>query len=123
MELKIGDLGLPTKLEFYGGKKRAICEKPNYIVKLWILMIIKAPEILDGETGHSYKVDVWSLVVIIYSLLIGKSPFENSDVMTTYKKIRMNGYSFPEHVMISEACKNLITKILVLDSSKSPNLE
>jgi polo-like kinase 1 len=123
MELKIGDFGLATKLEFDGEKKRTICGTPNYIVKLFILIIIKAPEILDGKTGHSYEVDVWSLGVIIYTLLIGKPPFETPDVKTTYKKIRMNSYSFPEHVIISEASKNLITKILVLDPSKRPTLE
>ncbi len=62
MEIKLGDFGLATKLEFDTEKKRTICGTPNYI----------APEILDGKTGHSYEVDVWSLGVIIYTLLIGK---------------------------------------------------
>ncbi len=113
MELKFGDFGLATKLEFEGEKKRTICGTPNYI----------APEILDGKTGHSYEVDIWSLGVIIYTLLIGKPPFETPDVKTTYKKIRMNSYSFPEHVVISEQAKNLITKILNLDPSRRPLLE
>lgn len=62
MELKLGDFGLATRLEFPGEKKRTICGTPNYI----------APEILDGKVGHSYEVDVWSLGVILYTLLIGK---------------------------------------------------
>ena len=37
-----------------------------------------------------------------YTLIIGKPPFETPDVKTTYKKIRMNSYSFPEHVPISD---------------------
>ena len=101
MEIKVGDFGLATKLEYEGEKKRTICGTPNYI----------APEILEGKTGHSYEVDVWSLGVIIYTLLIGKPPFETSDVKTTYRRIRMNAYSFPEHVTISSAAKNLITKL------------
>ena len=47
MEIKLGDFGLATKLEFEGERKRTICGTPNYI----------APEILDGRQGHSYEVD------------------------------------------------------------------
>lgn len=113
MEIKLGDFGLATKLEFEGEKKRTICGTPNYI----------APEILDGKTGHSYEVDIWSLGVVIYTLLIGKPPFETPDVKTTYKKIRMNNYSFPEHVPISDEARALITKILNLQPEKRPTLD
>jgi len=74
MEIKIGDFGLATKLEFDGDRKRTICGTPNYI----------APEILEGKQGHSYEVDIWSMGVIFYTLLIGKPPFETSDVKATY---------------------------------------
>lgn len=113
MELKLGDFGLATKLEFEGEKKRTICGTPNYI----------APEVLDGKVGHSFEVDVWSLGVIIYAMLIGKPPFETPDVKTTYRKIRLNSYTFPEHVLISDAAKNLITRILNLDPAKRPTLD
>lgn len=66
MEVKLGDFGLASKLDFDGEKKRTICGTPNYI----------APEVLEGKAGHSYEVDIWSLGVIIYTLIIGKPPFE-----------------------------------------------
>lgn len=113
MEVKIGDFGLATKLEFDGERKRTICGTPNYI----------APEVLEGKQGHSYEVDIWSLGVILYTLIIGKPPFETSDVKTTYKRIRMNAYSFPENVPISDAARDLITKILNNDPSKRPNVD
>ena len=113
MELKVGDFGLATKLDFEGERKRTVCGTPNYI----------APEILDGKSGHSYEVDIWSLGVIVYTLIIGKPPFETQDVKTTYKRIKMNNYSFPESAVISEAAKNLITEILVTDPSKRPTLD
>ena len=113
MELKVGDFGLATKLEFEGDRKRTVCGTPNYI----------APEILDGKHGHSYEVDIWSLGVIIYTLLLGKPPFETSDVKTTYHKIKMNSYSFPDHITISSAAKDLISKILNLDPTKRPSLD
>ena len=113
MELKVGDFGLATKLDFEGEKKRTVCGTPNYI----------APEILDGKSGHSYEVDIWSLGVIIYTLIIGKPPFETQDVKTTYKRIKMNAYSFPETAVISDAAKALITEILVTDPLKRPSLD
>lgn len=113
MEVKIGDFGLACKLEFDGERKRTICGTPNYI----------APEVLEGKQGHSYEVDVWSIGVIIYTLIIGKPPFETSDVKTTYKRIRMNAYSFPEQTPISDPARDLITKILNNDPAKRPTIE
>jgi len=68
-------------------------------------------------------VDVWSIGVIIYTLLIGKPPFETKDVKTTYKRIRMNAYSFPEHVTISSEAKKLIKSILITDPKQRPTVE
>jgi polo-like kinase 1 len=113
MELKVGDFGLATKLEFEGERKRTVCGTPNYI----------APEILDGKTGHSYEVDIWSLGVILYTLIIGKPPFETQDVKTTYKRIKMNSYTFPEKAVISDSAKALITEILCTDPLKRPGLD
>ena len=59
----------------------------------------------------------------MYTLIIGKPPFETRDVKTTYKRIKTNAYSFPEQTIISEAAKNLIEQILVLDPSKRPSLD
>lgn len=56
-------------------------------------------------------------------MLIGKPPFETSDVKTTYRRIRMNAYTFPDHVNISEHAKDMITKILTNDPAKRPSLD
>jgi len=115
MEVKVADFGLATKLEFDGERKKTICGTPNYI----------APEVLDATlaNGHSYEVDLWSFAVIIYTLLIGKPPFETDNVKTTYKKIKMNAYSFPDSAPISDAAKDLISKILNNDPNKRPKID
>ncbi|OMJ72517.1 hypothetical protein SteCoe_29039 [Stentor coeruleus] len=113
MEIKLGDLGLATKLEFDGERKRTICGTPNYI----------APEILDGSHGHSYEVDTWSLGVLIYTMLIGKPPFETNDVKLTYRRIKMNAYSFPEQVPVSKEARDMISEILINDPAARPSLD
>ena len=63
MEIKIGDFGLATKLEFDGERKRTICGTPNYI----------APEVLKKK--YDEKCDIWSIGVILYIMLCGYPPF------------------------------------------------
>ena len=113
MMIKLGDFGLATKLDFDGEKKRTICGTPNYI----------APEVLEGRAGHSYEVDIWSLGVIIYTLIIGKPPFETTDVKQTYTRIKRNQYSFPDHVPISDEAKDLVSSILTGDPTARPTLD
>ena len=113
MEVKLGDFGLSAKLEYEGERKRTICGTPNYM----------APEILDGKVGHSYECDVWSFGVLMYTLLVGRPPFETKDVKTTYRRIKMYLYNFPESIEISVEAKRLITSILILEPSKRPTLE
>ena len=111
MELKVGDFGLATKLDYDGERKKTICGTPNYI----------APEVINSS-GHSYEVDIWAIGIIIYALLVGKPPFETRDVKTTYGKIKRADFDFPENCKISEAAKNLIKKILVVEPKKRPSL-
>eukprot|EP00826_Nyctotherus_ovalis_P046602 TRINITY_DN5285_c0_g1_i26.p1 TRINITY_DN5285_c0_g1~~TRINITY_DN5285_c0_g1_i26.p1 ORF type:complete len:218 (-),score=50.14 TRINITY_DN5285_c0_g1_i26:686-1339(-) len=66
----------------------------------------------------SYEADIWSFGVILYTLLIGKPPFEASDVKATYRRIKANAYSFPDRVTISSNARDLITKILNLDPAR-----
>ena len=113
MEIKMGDLGLAAKLEFDGERKRTICGTPNYI----------APEILEGRNGHSFEVDVWSFGVLMYTMLVGKPPFETNDVKTTYKRIKMNAYTFPDHIPMTEEARELISRILVTDPLERPTID
>ena len=105
LTIKVGDLGLATKLETVEEKRKTICGTPNYI----------APEVIQGtkETrGHSFEVDIWSMGVILYTLLVGKPPYEASDVKATYQRIIANQYSFPSHIEISGDAKDLISRML-----------
>lgn len=114
MEIKIGDFGLATNIQYEGERKHTICGTPNYI----------APEILEGKSvGHSYEVDFWAIGVIIYTLIIGRPPFETEDVKETYKRIQDNNYNFPNHIYISAEGRDIVEKILIMNPADRLNLE
>ena len=59
--------------------------------------------------------DTWSIGVILYTLIIGKPPFQTKDVKAIYKRIRDNQYEFPLDRPISPDAKNLISSMLTSD--------
>jgi len=115
MNIKVGDLGLATRLDTPEEKRKTICGTPNYI----------APEVIKGtkETrGHSFEVDIWSMGVILYTILVGKPPYESKDVKSTYQRIIANDYRFPSTVEISDTAKSLISSMLQTVPADRPNL-
>ncbi|KAL2086438.1 hypothetical protein ACEWY4_017497 [Coilia grayii] len=109
MEVKIGDFGLATRIEFDGERKKTLCGTPNYI----------APEVLCKK-GHSFEVDIWSLGCILYTLLVGKPPFETSCLKETYVRIKKNDYSIPRH--INPVAAGLIKRMLHAEPSLRPSI-
>jgi serine/threonine protein kinase len=61
------------------------------------------------DKPHDEKVDLWSLGVLCYELLIGKPPFETPTHDGTYQRITKVEYRFPINVL-PEAC-DLISKV------------
>ncbi|GAA6001143.1 CDC5/polo family serine/threonine-protein kinase [Rhodotorula paludigena] len=113
MDLRVGDFGLAALVKFPGERKKTICGTPNYI----------APEILfDTQSGHSFEVDIWSIGVILYTLLVGKPPFQTKDVKNIYRKIRDNAYAFPPSHTLSPESVSLISWILQPTPSSRPSL-
>ena len=61
--------------------------------------------------------------VIMYTLLVGKPPYEAKDVKSTYKRIIANVYSFPDHVQVSDRAKDLIMSMLQSKPELRPTLD
>ncbi|KAF9517451.1 hypothetical protein BS47DRAFT_1326163 [Hydnum rufescens UP504] len=113
MNVQVGDFGLAALIETPGDRKKTICGTPNYI----------APEVLfDTANGHSFEVDTWSIGVIIYTLLVGRPPFQTSDVKSIYDRIKHNNYEFPQNKPISGDAQDLISQILTHDPKERPTL-
>ena len=80
---------------------------PNYI----------APEVIKGnkeKRGHSFKVDIWSMGVICFTMLVRKPPYESKDVKSTYRRILANEHTFPQGKVGSDA-RSLIGSMLQTD--------
>ncbi|KAH9823432.1 hypothetical protein DFH28DRAFT_359025 [Melampsora americana] len=113
LAVKVGDFGLAALVKFKGDRRKTICGTPNYI----------APEILFDQTnGHSFEVDIWSVGVILYALLIGKPPFYTKDVNQIYRNIKANAYAFPSPSPISASATALISQILNQNPNERPSL-
>ncbi|KAI6188641.1 Serine/threonine-protein kinase PLK [Aphelenchoides besseyi] len=109
MILKIGDFGLATNVGNKGEKKHMLCGTPNYI----------APEMLL-KTGYTYSADVWAIGCILYTLLVGKPPFETESLKQTYAKIRRNEYVIPTR--IGQHAHEMIAALLTAEPENRPSV-
>lgn len=111
LDVKIADFGLAAKIEYDGERKKTVCGTPNYI----------APEIIS-KSGHSYEVDVWSIGCIMYTLLVGKPPFETASLKETYSRIKRCDYNLPVRSKISKSAVSLIKHMLQQDPKCRPKV-
>ncbi|WKX90172.1 hypothetical protein Q1695_009203 [Nippostrongylus brasiliensis] len=107
--VKLTDFGFSNLFE-PGKQLRTACGSLAY----------SAPEILLGDAYDAPAVDVWSLGVILFMLVCGRLPFQEANDSETLTKILDCRYITPEH--LSNACRNLIQRMLVRDPSKRAGL-
>ncbi|KXS10524.1 Pkinase-domain-containing protein [Gonapodya prolifera JEL478] len=74
-----------------------------------------APEMIIGKQYLGPQADIWSLGVILFTLVCGFLPFDDDseNEILVQKKIKELDYEMPE--FLSDTCKDLITRILKLD--------
>lgn len=88
-----------------------MCGTPNYI----------APEVLTKK-GHGFEVDIWSIGCILYTLLVGKPPFETASLKETYDMIRKGKFALP-NTNLSPQAVALIRRMLQVDPKLRPTAE
>lgn len=73
-----------------------------------------APEIILSK-GHDKGVDYWAFGVLIYEMLVGRSPFYSygTDQVSLFKRIVQVKYSFPHGGMVHELAQDLIQRLIV----------
>ena len=66
------------------------------------------------SAGHDECVDYWAFGVLIYEMLVGRSPFYSygTDQVSLFKRIVQVKYSFPGGI-VSDLAKDLIQRLIV----------
>merc|ERR1712070_53136 len=74
-----------------------------------------APEIVVG-VPYDTRVDMWSMGVVVYTILGGYQPFNGDDDRELSRKIRKGQYEFEEKYWgwVSPAAKDLIRSMLTV---------
>uniref|UniRef100_A0A126WXU9 non-specific serine/threonine protein kinase n=1 Tax=Austrobaileya scandens TaxID=13351 RepID=A0A126WXU9_9MAGN len=73
-----------------------------------------APEIITGA-GHSSAIDWWSLGILLYEMLYGRTPFRGKNRQRTFANILHKDLTFPSSIPVSLAARQLIHGLLQRD--------
>ncbi|KAL1243708.1 MAP/microtubule affinity-regulating kinase [Trichinella spiralis] len=110
MNIKIADFGFSNEFSL-GNKLDTFCGSPPYA----------APELFQGKKYDGPEVDVWSLGVILYTLVSGSLPFDGQNLKELRERVLRGKYRIPFYM--STDCENLLKKFLVLTPVRRASLE
>ncbi|XP_072346178.1 MAP/microtubule affinity-regulating kinase 4-like isoform X1 [Scyliorhinus torazame] len=108
--IKIADFGFSNEFQF-GNKLDTFCGSPPYA----------APELFQGKKYDGPEVDIWSLGVILYTLVSGSLPFDGQNLKELRERVLRGKYRVPFYM--STDCENILKRFLVLNPAKRGTLE
>ncbi|KAM6201404.1 testis-specific serine/threonine-protein kinase 4 [Rhynchocyon petersi] len=80
------------------------------------------PEILLGLPYNPFLSDTWSMGVILYTLVVARLPFDDTNLKKLLKETQKE-VNFPPNNTISQECKNLILQMLRQASKRATILD
>lgn len=108
-EVKISDFGFSKMLS--PDLAATYCGSPYYT----------APEILRGTPYVVNAADIWSLGIVLYSMLTGCLPFNGKNVADLLDRITRKKFQVPDYLLPSEV--DLLHRLLEVDASKRITLD
>ncbi|XP_052635304.1 MAP/microtubule affinity-regulating kinase 4 isoform X3 [Harpia harpyja] len=108
--IKIADFGFSNEFTL-GSKLDTFCGSPPYA----------APELFQGKKYDGPEVDIWSLGVILYTLVSGSLPFDGHNLKELRERVLRGKYRVPFYM--STDCENILRRFLVLNPAKRCTLE
>lgn len=128
--IKLCDFGLATRIQHPDEEHFTICGTPNYL----------APEIAS-EQAHGLPVDLWSLGVLFYCMIVGTAPFESyqapaaqyptsptlpspaassapPDIRQTIQKIIAGDYKLPPETLLAPLGQRFLQELLQVNPLK-----
>ncbi|KAJ1856790.1 MAP/microtubule affinity-regulating kinase 4 [Coemansia sp. RSA 1822] len=108
-QIRIIDFGFADTFE-WGKKLDTFCGSPCYA----------SPEIICGIKYTGPEVDIWSLGVVLYSMLCGTLPFEGKSDKDIYAKISTGKFNIPSHLSHEAQC--LIKQMIAVDPALRINM-
>ncbi|XP_035240442.1 MAP/microtubule affinity-regulating kinase 4 isoform X4 [Anguilla anguilla] len=108
--IKIADFGFSNEFTL-GNKLDTFCGSPPYA----------APELFQGKKYDGPEVDIWSLGVILYTLVSGSLPFDGQNLKELRERVLRGKYRVPFYM--STDCEGILRRFLVLNPTKRCTLE
>lgn len=100
--IKLIDFGLGKKVKDF---TYTLCGTPQYM----------APEMMKGK-GYGTAVDWWSLGILIYEMLTGRTPFDHEDPYEVFSRVMKKKVMYPRQ--LSTPAKSIIKGLLHKDPNK-----
>ncbi|KAK7806861.1 hypothetical protein U0070_026753 [Myodes glareolus] len=79
-----------------------------------------APEILLGRLYDGPKVDIWTLGVVLYFMVVGKVPFDAVNVRELRRQVVSGKYTVPSN--LSEELRDLLSRLMTVNPRFRPTV-
>jgi len=110
-------------IDFGLSRKFSLAESPKFMNTVLGSPYYAAPEVIAGK--YTFKCDVWSVGIIVYTMLCGSFPFYEDDGVGLAEQIQRKEIAFeePSWANISSEAKSFVRRLLCKNDTKRPSAE